>query len=288
MSFTRWACSRLVTSSASGVSTTTTSSRPTSGDQSARRRARPVPWRRPRAPAPASPSTLSRPSSAPSSAGERVEVADVVPAGSTGTTATRPAAAAGSATAWSTAIRGSCGHSSSSRSGSAAIVRSRCGEVRVTLGQQVEQHPGPGHEHAGVPAVRAAVDVLLRPRRPTASRRTSTARWTPGVAGQGLAEVDVAEAGGGVGRGDAQGHQPVVAGDGDRPARTASSKAAGSATTWSAANEPITASGVARAPASRRPARSRPSSRAATARPRPRRVDAGQLGQHRLAGGPPR
>ena len=98
----------------------------------------------------------------------------------TGTTATRPASAAGSATAWSSAIFGSVGHSSSSRAGSAAIARRVGGELRVPPAPAGRAaRVGPDHEHAGVPAVAAGREVVRGGRRPTASRRTRARRGRP-------------------------------------------------------------------------------------------------------------
>ena len=91
------------------------------------------------------------------------------------------------------------------------------GEARVLLGQEVEEHTGSYDEHAGVPAV-ARVDVrrsdlgggLLDelPDREGARRTV-----------EGVADVDVAEAGRGVGGLDADRHQPARAGGLDRGGR---------------------------------------------------------------------
>ena len=79
--------------------------------------------------------------------------------------------------------------------------------------EQVEQHAGPDHEHAGVPAVAPGRRGTPRPRRPTASRRTPRPRCAPAWPGSGVAEVDVAERRSTGGRLDAERDQPVVARD---------------------------------------------------------------------------
>ena len=100
-----------------------------------RRRGRPRPpggrCRAPRAPSPssartrsASPSTLTSPAASPSTSDSERKSPMSSQANSPGTVATRPSAAAGSATAWSMAIFGRVGQTSSSRPGDAARSRS--------------------------------------------------------------------------------------------------------------------------------------------------------------------
>ncbi len=129
-----------------------------------------------------------------------------------GTHATRPAAAAGSAIAWSRAIFGSPGHSSSSRVGVGGDRAQRGRELGVPLAEQVEQHRRPDHEHAGVPPVAAGRDVLGGGRHRRLLDELAHGRRA-GVAGQLVAEVDVAERRGRERRLDTERDQPVVAGD---------------------------------------------------------------------------
>ena len=112
---------------------------------------------------------------------------------SPGTTATRPAAAAGSATAWSMAILVSPGQISSSRVGLCGDRPQARGQVGVLHGEQVEQHGGPGDEHARVPPVLAPRRGTARPC--SASGFSTNAATACAVAkpGQRLAELDVAE-----------------------------------------------------------------------------------------------
>ena len=143
---------------------------------------------------------------------------------------------------------------------------------------------GPDDEHPGVPAVLAGCEVAPRPRRRPASPRTprprrrrrgTAQRRRPG----GCSRTPVA------GR---VGSMPIVT---SRPSRatsaasaTARSKAVGSAITWSAANEPITASGswrsssAAASPIAAIESRGDGSASTRSARP-------GQLATHRVAVG---
>ena len=163
-----------------------------------------------------------------------------------GTVATRPASAAGSATAWSSAIFGRVGQSSSSRDGSARD--RRAGRLRT---------PGPPHR-----AGRAArPDAPRTCRRSTGSRRSrdsprrrstdgfSTNSCTAYAAGWPAQRV----ARRGCSRTPATGasarsrSSPASRRGRPRPRCPRSRRnASGSAITWSAAKEPITASGSRR------------------------------------------
>ena len=238
-----------------------------------------------RVPASASPRTCTSPVSPPSTSASESKSPMSSQANAPGTVATRPASAAGSATAWSMAIFGRVGQTSSSRSGDAARSRQRRGEVRVQDAEQVEQHPRAHDEHAGVPAVGARCDVapghlggrLLH-------ELLDHVRAV--VAGQGRAQADVAEGRGRAGRPDADRDQPVVAGDLRRERARPRSKRSRSPITWSAANERHHGVRILDARAAPRRARSPPSSRAARARrPRGPARDLRQLRDHRGRGG---
>ncbi len=93
--------------------------------------------------------------------GEGVEVATSSQPNEPGTVATRPAAAAGSAMAWSIAMRGRSGHSSDSSAGSAAMRRSAAAKAASCSARRSSSTVGPDDEHAGVPPVAAGLEVLL-------------------------------------------------------------------------------------------------------------------------------
>ena len=132
-------------------------------------------------------------------------------ANSPGTVATRPSAAAGSATAWSIAILGRVGQTSSSRSGDGGQVTQRVGEAGIAGGQQVEQHAGADDEHPGVPAIGAGGEIGPRHlERRLLHELLDHERAV--VAGECRALADVAERRGRPGRRDADGDQPVVTG----------------------------------------------------------------------------
>ncbi len=119
------------------------------------------------------------------------------------------------------------------------------GELGVGVGQEVEQHRRPHHEHPGVPPV-AGLDVRRRPPPRTASPRTRPPARAASP-GERLAGTYVAEARSpGCGRLDPDRHQPALAGRRDGAALTAARNASWSVITWSAAKEPITASGSRR------------------------------------------
>ena len=150
---TCWARARVVTRSASGVSTTTTSSSPTTATMRPERgTTRPVASTRPHQGVAEDGQALRRPARA-ALASESKSPTSSQP-NDAGTTATRPASAAGSATAWSSAIRGRVGQSSSRRPG------------RRRWPQAPPRSPG-----ATRPAGRAA-----RPGGPRTSRRSSGRR----------------------------------------------------------------------------------------------------------------
>ena len=211
IALTSWARARVVTSRASAVSTTTTSSMPiratgrprvrhhqpgaSSRHQVLRRRAPHAARRRRRA------------------VGQRAEVADVVPGELPGTIATRPASAAGSATAWSRAILGRVGPQ---RPAGPRRRRGRAGRAAkpgCRAAEQVEQHPRTDDEHPGVPAVAAGRRYAGHVGRRLLDERLDRER--PGWPAA-RADVDVPEGGGGAGGRDAERDQPVVGGHLDR------------------------------------------------------------------------
>ena len=164
---------------------------------------------------------------------------------SAGTTATRPAAAAGSATAWSTAIRGSRGHSSVAAAPapprSSAAPRRRPGPARRAGRAARSAAPRTCRRSTGSRRRRGSP----RPRRRPASRRTRPpggrrrGRRAPRRAGCSRTPVAAK-----VGVMPSVTSQSSCAAATARP--TAASKASVSAITWSAANEPTTASGSRR------------------------------------------
>ena len=113
------------------------------------------------------------------------------------------------------------------------------------LGQQVEQRGGADQEHAGVPAVLPRRDVGLRrgPVRLLHELGDRRAPWRSPASGSPAA--DVAEPGAAC-----VGSMPIVtsspASATSAASRTQAAKAASSVITWSAANEPISASGSSR------------------------------------------
>ena len=175
--------------------------------------------------------------------GQRVEVADVVPPERPGTTATRPAAAAGSATAWSR--RSAAGRARARRggAGSAAIARSGAAKSGCHGAEQVEQHRSAGPRTCRRSSGRRRRPGSPRPRRATASRRTPRTARDPGLAGQLVAERGCSRTPT-TGRWARCRGSPASRRGRPRPRRrTGPRKASGSAITWSAANEPITAPG---------------------------------------------
>src|SRR5450830_210955 len=82
-------------------------------------------------------------------------------------------------------------------------------DVRGVFAQFAQHGVGPQAEHAGVPQVPAAIEVLLRRLR---IGFLDEARDLERLVAQGLAFLDIAEAGLGLGRHQAEGHQPALLG----------------------------------------------------------------------------
>ena len=91
-------------------------------------------------------------------------------------------------------------------------------DIRGVFAQFAQHGVGPQAEHAGVPQVPAAIEVLLRRLR---IGFLDEARDLERLVAQGLAFLDIAEAGLGLGRHQAEGHQPALLGQesstADRP-----------------------------------------------------------------------
>ena len=263
---TSWARSRVVTSSASGVSTTTTSSSPTTAttrplprhdqaggvDAPARRRRRPSDLR-------------PRLRSVAEQRGQRVRSRRCRPsrrsAGTDGDPARRRPRARRRRGRWrssaapATARRAAPGRRRSRaarRRARGATAASRSSStVGRTTNMPAFQRYSPGREVGR--GARSAVRLLDELRRPAARVAEPGRAASP--------SSDVAEAGRRVGRLDADGDQPAVAGDRDRLAHARRGTRPRRRSRGRRRRSPITASGSARS-STRRPARSRPSSRA--------------------------
>ena len=159
-----------------------------------------------------------------------------------GTTTTRPAAAAGSATAWSRAILGSAAQASSRVSGSAAMARRAAAKAGSLLGEQVEQHGRAARRTCRRSSGSGRWRGSPRRRRPTASRRTRARRarrgGRRGRRRGGRSRTPTR-------RTSARCRSSPASRRGRRRPRSRPRRRtpAGSAMTWSAAKEPMTASG---------------------------------------------
>ena len=292
---TSWARSRGQTSTASGVSTMIRSLDAERGDQAAGVR-RP----RPGARCPAAARRLARPTTSwPTTTLPAASAASTSPRvwksptsfqpKSPGTVPTRPAAAAPSMTR--VVDRDLAAASARPRRGPPrgpgcprpAAIRADAGvQLRLLAGQLGQEDVDPPDEHAGVPQVVAGLHVAPRRRRSDGFSLNSATAQHVAVAGR-LAALQVAVAGLGVGRGDADASS---AGRPGRPRSPCGSRldepVARRATRWSAANEPMTALRVA--PGDHRGGEADRGARVAR-----RRLDEDVLlGQRRRAGGPRR
>ena len=211
MALTSWARSRVVTRRASGVSTTTTSSRPTTAITRP-----PLGTTSPELSSSTTDLRVAQhpdPGSAASSAQhvrQRVEVADVVPSEARG----HRCDAAGSGSGLGDGVvdrdpgegRPDLRHPAGIRR---EVPQRRC-QLRMAVGQEVEQHRRTDDEHAGVPAVLPGVDVAASQLQVRLLDELSHHEGA-GMVGEGGAVPDVAERRRRAARGDADRDQPVVA-----------------------------------------------------------------------------